>query len=678
MTSTNRNDDASNNNIMKKYEMIRSREELRDDIHTSFDYAMRYAVYTRASDNDDDDASLSAERAATLYEWLHLLRKTLPISYTTLHQCIKSLIDHHDYVKRSELYMVSILDEYAPPKHAVWSTSCSYGMMDTGYTCGLWLLLHTITVGVVDYNRNVAFPQHRLSTETVAVTIRNYINTFFGCEICRQNFVSTFDSCGHDRCHRLHSDISHNEHDWIQLPLWLLETHNAVNVRLLQEQGQRDNTTVTDNDVISAIWPLSRDCPKCWLNANGSTPTTIPINKRNDDIMYKFLKVVYGQQDALYIKYQEQIQADVKEVMSTERSNAPVTNNNDVNFNTTGNSKLLDHIVAAMPSLQFHLGMIPMLDSREVATHRFIVRELMEKVFVNNNGDDPKLLDQSVTNTKSTALMEWLMLLRKTLPVVWHGVHSLIDELLNNWSYVCKSKDYLFAIVSEHPPPSNDIKKGFILPLLLEISNDDEAMDYLDVLHIISVGVVQYNKYMVSSDDQRLSTFNVIDTIRKYTSQVFDGSSIESTEAQHTVQESMDDVCENDSICDTFSESPKNEQDWISLPMWTVKVHNTVLQQRETTTANHRLLSLVAARKHLFPRSVECPKCWIYDGSLRWDDDYVYKYLLLLYGPESTLGVGLRFEFFGPPLWETFVGALQNSLKHLTLPIFQPDKYKLH
>ena len=678
MTSTNHLLHSDRNHI-KKYEIARSRDELRDDIHTSFDYAMRYAVYTLSSrtiddDNDDDDpedanengddnvdtSQLSEERAVILNEWLHLLRKTLPISYTTLHLCIKSLIDHYDYVKRSELYMVSILDEYPPPKHAVWSTSCSYGMMDTGYTCGLWLLFHSVTVGVVDYNRNVAFPQHRFSTEFVARNIRNYIHTFFACEICRQNFVTTFDTCGHDRCRTLSSDITHNEEDWIQLPLWLFETHNAVNVRLLQEQGQRDNTTATSDDTISVIWPLQRDCPKCWReNNNNGTNMTTPM-KRNDDIMYKFLKLVYGQRDALYIQFEEEIQNDISDVERFQSSTALTTTNNKSLNEETKSGRLLDGFVAAMASFRFHSGMILMLDAREAGAHRFVVRELMEKVFVSSSDGTSK--QQPLTNTKSTILLDWLSLLRKTLPKTWHGLHYLMEEIVNNWTYVRKSKDYLFAIVSEHPPPDNNARKRFALPSVVEMSHCDEVKDYFDVLHIISVGVVHHNKYMALSDEDRLSTCNVIETIRMYTKHVFGGAAVELAGAQNTLLESMNNVCEVDNICDTSIQIPGNEQDWIALPMWTFRVHNAVLQRRETTT-HYPLLPISTKMQH-FPLSAECPKCWIDDttSSIRWDDDYVYKYLLLLYGPESSLGVGLPLEFFGPSLWETIIGALPNIL----------------
>ena len=677
MASTLESAKNNDKNHMRKYETARSRDELRDDIHTSFDYAMRYAVYTSTNPNDDEkqyddddsnfDTSLSVERAVVLKEWLHLLQKTLPISYTKLHHCIKALIDQFDYVQRSELFMLSILDEYTPSKHAVWSTSCSYGMMDTGYTCGLWLLLHTITVGAVDYNRNVAFPKHRLSTESVAINIRNYIDTFFACEICRQNFVSTFDNCGHNRCRTLHAKILHDEEGWIKLPLWLFETHNAVNVRLLHEKGKRDNITITNKDIISVMWPLTRDCPKCWVEHDDTTiATTATTIQRNDDMIYKYLKVEYGQLDALYTKYQEEIQADINKEESIQQSD--LLESGKVETTSVTNSRILENMITSIASLRFHLGMVPTLDAREAASHRFVIRELQEKVFVKNL--------ETITNTKSTILIDWLTLLRRTLPVTWSGLHSLIEELLNNWTYVCKSKDYLFAIVSEYPPPDN-IQNGFVIASFLDNFSYDESMHFLDLLHIVSVGVVQYNKFIVSSDEERLSTSNVIETIRKYTSQVFVSARSKTVRRNSTVQDSMNYVCESNGICDTYNETPGTEQDWIALPMWMYKVHNEVLQ-RGMASKNNQLLPLAISKTNHIPLSIDCPKCWIDSASRQWDDDYVYKCLILLYGPERTLGVGLRHEMYGLPLWESVIGSLRKSVRGMPLLIFQRTVYNHH
>ena len=180
---------------MEKFGHKRSRDELRNDVHLSFDYAMRQGVFVS---NDP----LSEEKAEILFDWFLLLQKALPPTWTALHAVIKELIDNFLYVKRSEEYMLLILEEN-PPQNTVWSMACSHGEPDVGYTCGLWELFHVVTVGFVDFNRASVFSGNRLATEAVARMIRDYVDRFFGCEICRHNFVTAFDACALNRCERL-------------------------------------------------------------------------------------------------------------------------------------------------------------------------------------------------------------------------------------------------------------------------------------------------------------------------------------------------------------------------------------------------------------------------------------------------------------------------------------------
>lgn len=120
-------------------------------------------------------------------------------------------------------------------------------------------------------------------TDQAALTIRNFIENFFGCEVCRLNFVQAYDSCSHDRCHRLKPESTSLE-DWAQLPVWLWESHNSVNVRLLREKYERDDMGVpTHEDEINKMWPLRKDCPRCW-DINGGF---------NDVTIYKYLRTEY-------------------------------------------------------------------------------------------------------------------------------------------------------------------------------------------------------------------------------------------------------------------------------------------------------------------------------------------------------------------------------------------------
>ena len=153
----------------------------------------------------------------------------------------------------------------------------------------LTLLCHLCEIcSVVDFNKVTLEAEKILITEHVARTLRDYIDNFFGCESCRQNFVATFDSCGHDRCDRLKDEFSEKEMDWVQLPLWLFETHNAVNVRLLKERASREDRNVSPDEIASVQWPPRRECSACWMNDD----------EWDEDIVLKYLRLEYGQRDA--------------------------------------------------------------------------------------------------------------------------------------------------------------------------------------------------------------------------------------------------------------------------------------------------------------------------------------------------------------------------------------------
>ena len=71
---------------------------------------------------------------------------------------------------------------------------------------------------------------------------------------------------------------------WAQLPVWLFESHNSVNVRLLHEKYDDEKLGVpTHGDEVKVMWPSRKECPACW-DRNGGW----------DDIkLYKYLRIEY-------------------------------------------------------------------------------------------------------------------------------------------------------------------------------------------------------------------------------------------------------------------------------------------------------------------------------------------------------------------------------------------------
>ncbi|CAK4641685.1 hypothetical protein LEN26_008956 [Aphanomyces euteiches] len=128
----------------------------------------------------------------------------------------------------------------------------------TTYTCGIWQLFHSLTVtspstGGKSSENNVL----------VAFTIRDFVQNFFGCEVCVVHFTqanpdSTLAAIGK-------TSDSHSS-----LVLWLYHMHNSVNAR-------------TNHD----RFPPAKDCPSCFDKG-----TVVEAN------VVKFMKEIYTVADS--------------------------------------------------------------------------------------------------------------------------------------------------------------------------------------------------------------------------------------------------------------------------------------------------------------------------------------------------------------------------------------------
>lgn len=119
-----------------------------------------------------------------------------------------------------------------------------------------------------------------------AVVLRNFIENFFGCEVCRVHFLAGFDGCAYDGCKRLIDHVG-SLSDWMEFPLWLYEFHNGVNLRLMKEKAEREGRIPTPEDEIAVQWPSRNDCPMCWDDGGKFDPTNI----------FLFLRLTYWPDD---------------------------------------------------------------------------------------------------------------------------------------------------------------------------------------------------------------------------------------------------------------------------------------------------------------------------------------------------------------------------------------------
>jgi thiol-disulfide isomerase/thioredoxin len=230
------------------------------DAHVSFHFALRNGIYMA-------DGPLPIKARVAFENWLNLLHRTVPPA-SSLHLAVTALLDDFEFIVEDEKALLEVAFRFAPPKMK-WSLACTHGKRGAGYSCGLWNLFHIVTVGVTEWNElSLTDLSMTIGVEDAALTIRDYIENFFGCEVCRVNFMAAFDSCAHDRCNRLDNNAT-SVYEWRELPLWLFETHNSVNIRLLHEKGEREEFTPTLQDEMNKQWPARDNCPKCWHDDGG-------------------------------------------------------------------------------------------------------------------------------------------------------------------------------------------------------------------------------------------------------------------------------------------------------------------------------------------------------------------------------------------------------------------------
>lgn len=125
-----------------------------------------------------------------------------------------------------------------------WVSCYESDLHNKGYTCSLWLLFHTMTVG--EY---VKAAPVRTRPTMVLTTMRDYITKFLGCTVCASNFEKETESL-EDSLSSRNSSV-----------LWLWRTHNFVTQRLNNEKpdGKRALADI--------IFPNHQSCSDCLETA---------------------------------------------------------------------------------------------------------------------------------------------------------------------------------------------------------------------------------------------------------------------------------------------------------------------------------------------------------------------------------------------------------------------------
>lgn len=265
LANEDEHEDKSHNNIAKETDTKQSarvipfqNHEVSDSWHDaslSFEFALQHGIYM-------SNGPLSEKEKDAFKEWLELLSKALPPQMQRTRETVTVLLKNFDTASHSQKEMLKLITGGFGTNEdkREWRT-CTNEDNKIGYTCGLWQLFHVISVGVVEYNMH----NEPIPTRHASETLRNYILHFFQCDVCRMHFLNQYDSCELDVCHRLSDKPSTSEHEWREFPMWLWETHNTVNDRLLRDRFfQNGEPKANEWESQQARWPSLFACPNCW------------------------------------------------------------------------------------------------------------------------------------------------------------------------------------------------------------------------------------------------------------------------------------------------------------------------------------------------------------------------------------------------------------------------------
>jgi thiol oxidase len=246
------------------YSLTRTRDTVYNDAALSFMHALKTEVF---SVKDERQAPNSVQREV-FSNWIDLLYWTLPPTWM-LHILINDIRNNIDSVMASEdnmLFMVEKHQDVVMGGNLKWSAQCSKSDDRAGYSCGLWSLFHIVSIGVIERHRAVLGARDQVSTKFVAQTVRNYVEQFFDCAVCKEYFLEMFDRCGFSHCRRFKQPQKLPPlESWAEFAIWLWEVHNDVNVKLVEAESQREGGNVGTSKRKSniSVWPPANQCPSC-------------------------------------------------------------------------------------------------------------------------------------------------------------------------------------------------------------------------------------------------------------------------------------------------------------------------------------------------------------------------------------------------------------------------------
>ena len=168
---------------------------------------------------------------------------------------------------------------------------------DSGYTCGLWLLMHYLTIAGKELSSSSSSSSSssgdgsssraQVTASSVEAAIHALVAKLFTCSLCRKHFLAAYDSCAHGRCGS-EGESESQDVAFDRLQLWLFRLHNAVTARV-------------SNDYLGSFAFSSADSNESQATGHSDESASSPPNSLGNKVLWPGSKLGGDEVDTVLV-----------------------------------------------------------------------------------------------------------------------------------------------------------------------------------------------------------------------------------------------------------------------------------------------------------------------------------------------------------------------------------------
>jgi Erv1 / Alr family len=190
-------------------------------------------------------------------------------------------------------------------------------------------------------------------------------------------------------------------------------------------------------------------------------------------------------------------------------------------------------------------------------------------------------------------------LLHTAVPSYWTSLRYLVRELLDNFSFVLASKEYMVAVLDDYRPSE---------PMDQFVCQEGGAANGLwDLFHVVAAGTVDTVKHEAAAGERRVLIHDrakaILETFKAF---------VDCDSCSNVLAKSLTSCVSNSDL-----------SDWTKLPLWLAEAHHTVVRRLTENQA-------------YWPPKEACELCWSQTGQM--NKEVTYAFLEQEYNRRLTVG----------------------------------------